>query len=222
MKRYRWLKAEWPMSMRALARRLGEKTFDIDQSEGFVIDRVRENYLEARFIEKFEYDDTVTDPFGGEKTYQRTEFRESGFRAMVDGPGLELVDSPRGLQNFVSRLSEVTDFALAISPLSVNVLAWASNVQTRLKVVGVVDSLQVGAIELAPGILAKAIVKGSTDVLSATSVFIRDKKHSAEKLQLRFSDVKKHTLLLSSGGMVKFDHEPSEEILSAVRASLPR
>lgn len=221
MKRYRWLKARWPISMRLLAKRLRSKAFDGEQVEGFVLDRVRDDFIDARFVEKIEYEDTVTDPFGVESSYHRVEYRKCEFKAMLNGPGLELVDAPRGVQTLVSRLAEVTDFALSISPLSVDVLAWATVVQQRLNVAGVVDSLQVGAVELSKGVQAKAVVKGHGDVLAATKALVQGKQHIIEKVQIRFSGPKRMTLLLTKSGVARFDQEPSEELLSIVRASLP-
>ena len=221
MKRYRWLKAQWPISMRALAKRLKAKAFDVEQSEGFVLDRVRDNYLEARFVEKVEYDDVVVDPFGKELTFHRVDFRKCGFIASTEGPGLELVDAPRSVQAMVSRLAEATEFSLSISPLSVNVLTWAKNTQKGLNRVGVVDSVQVGAVELAQGVLAKAIIKGSTDVLAAANKLVEGKRHVIEKVQLRLDGSRRTTILLTNAGVVRFDPEPTDEILMAVRAALP-
>lgn len=221
MKRYRWLKARWPISMRVLAKHLRAKAFDGVQVEGFVLDRVRDDFIDARFVEKVEYDDTVTDPFGVESSFHRLEYRKCEFKAMLDGPGLELVDAPRGVQTMVSRLAEATDFALSISPLSVDVLAWATAVQRRLNVAAVVDSLQVGAVELSPGVQAKAVVKGSVDVLAATQALVHGKQHVIEKVQIRFSGPKRMTLLLTKSGVARFDQEPSEELLAVVRSSLP-
>lgn len=221
MKRYRWLKARWPVSMRVLAKRLRAKAFDGVQVEGFVLDRVRDDFIDARFVEKVEYDDTVTDPFGVESSFHRLEYRKCEFKAMLDGPGLELVDAPRTVQTMVSRLAEATDFALAISPLSVDVLAWAAAVQRRLNVAGVVDSLQVGAVELSQGVQAKAVVKGAGDVLAAAQVLVLGKQHVIEKVQIRFSGLKRMTLLLTKSGVARFEQDPSEELLAVVRSSLP-
>lgn len=221
MKRYRWLKARWPISMRVLAKRLRVKAFNGEQVEGFVLDRVRDDFLDARFVEKIEYDDTVTDPFGVEASFHRVEYRSCEFKAAVTGPGLELVDAPRGVQTMISRLAEATDFALAISPLAVNVLDWASEVQRRLNEVGIVDSLQLGAMELASNVQAKAVIKGSVDVLGATQALVHGKKHVIEKVQIRFMRPKRLTVLLTNNGVARFDQEPSEDLLSIVRASLP-
>jgi hypothetical protein len=221
MKRYRWLKARWPISMRVLAKRLRTKAFDGEQVEGFVLDRVRDDFLDARFVEKIEYDDTVTDPFGVEASFHRVEYRSCEFRAALAGPGLELLNAPRSVQAMISRLAEVTDFTLAISPLSVNVLDWASEVQRRLNVEGVVDSLQLAGMELASSVQAKAVIKGSVDVLEATQALVLGRKHVIEKVQIRFMRPKRLTMLLTNNGVARFDQEPSEDLLSIVRESLP-
>lgn len=220
MKRYRWLSAKWPISMRALAKRLKAKRFEDGKSEGFVLDRARDDYLEARFVERVEYDDTVVDPFGREQAFHRVEYRQCEFRASVDGPGLELVDAPRAVQAAISGLAEATDFRLAIAPLSLNVLEWARGVQRQANVGGIVDSVQVGAIELAPGITAKALVRGSTDVLSASSRLVDGKKHVIEKLQLKFPGSRKIAIVFASNGTVRIDSGGPSDMVVSIRATL--
>lgn len=207
--------------MLVLAKRLKSRAFGNEQSEGFVLDRVRDDYLEATFVEKVEYDDRVIDPFGVESNFHRVEYRKCEFKASLAGPGLELVDAPRSVQAMISRLAEATEFSLAISPLSVNVLAWAAGVQRCLNVVGVVDSVQVGAVELSRGVQAKAIIKGPSDVLDAANRLVEGKKHIIEKVQLRFAAPKRATVLLTNVGVARFEHDPPEEFLVAVRTSLP-
>ena len=220
MKRYRWLRAKWPLSMRVLAKRLKARSFEGDLPEGFVLDRVRDDYLEARFIERVEYDDTVTDPFGKELSFHRVEYRQCEFRASVDGPGLELIDAPRSVQAMISRLAEVTDFGLAISPLTVDTLAWARHLQRYMNITGMVDSLQVGSVELAPGIVAKMLVRGSSDVLNASKDLIEERRHIIEKVQLRLIGAHKTTIVLASSGMARIDSDVTTDILDSVRRSL--
>lgn len=220
MKRYRWFKAEWPFSMRALAKRLKTKQFVGDENEGFVIDRVRDDFVQARFVERIEYDETVTDPFGKELSFHRVDFKQCEFRASSDSPGLELVDAPRSVQALVSRLAEASEFSLAISPLNVDVLAWASSVQKLLNLQGIVESLQIGSLELGPGITAKAVIKGSADVLASGTALVEGRRHSIEKVQLKFPGSKRTNLLLTNAGVLKVESERPDEIAATARQSL--
>lgn len=220
MKRYRWLRANWPISMRVLAKRLKAKSFVDGKADGFVLDRARDESLEARFVERVEYDDTVIDPFGKELSFHRVEYRQCEFRASVDGPGLELVDAPRAVQAAISALAEATEFGLAIAPLNLNVLLWAKGVQRLANVGGVVDSIQIGAIELAPGIVAKALVRGSTDVLGASNRLVEGKKHVVEKVQLKFPGSRRTAIVLASNGTVRIDSEVPSDTVVSIRAAL--
>lgn len=223
MRRYRWLRANWPISIRSLAKRLRSKGFEDGLAEGFVIDRVRDDYLEARFIERVEYDDSVIDPFGRETLFHRVEYKQCEFRASIDGgPGLELVDAPRAVQAMISRLAEVNDFGLAISPISVDVIAWAKAVQDRLGVRGFVDSLQIGSLELAPGVDAKMLVRSSGDVLQASRQFVSEKKHIVEKAQLRIHASRREVLIFSRNGSVRIESENNDEIISVVREAMEK
>ena len=116
-KRYKWLAVQWPIAMRTLGKRLKARPFGGEAMHGFVIDRIRDDTLEARYVERIEYTETITDPFGEELSFDRVEFRQSFFCATTHGPGLELRDPPRSLQPLMNRLSEATDFEVAINPL---------------------------------------------------------------------------------------------------------
>ena len=220
MKRYRWVAVEWPFSMRVLAKRLKAKAFEGELADGFVIDRVRDDFVEARFVERVEYDDKVTDPFGSELVFHRVEFRQCRFRAATAGPGLELQDAPRSIQTMVSRLLEVTDFSLAIQPVSIDVLAWAMAVQKRLGKPGIVDSIQIGELDLTKDVTAKVVIKGSRDVLDASMALVNGRTHIVEKVQVSLEDAKRTKLILSTAGVLKLNGEASEEVLDSARFGL--
>ncbi|WP_241292709.1 hypothetical protein [Burkholderia stabilis] len=220
MKRYRWLKAAWPISMRLLAKRLQVKSFDEAAAEGFVIDRVRDNYIEARYVERVEYDDTITDPFGKELSFHRIDYRQCEFRASVEGPGIELIDAPRTIQTMISRLAEITDFRLAISPLSVNPIFWAQEIQRCLDVRGLVDSIQIGALELSAGVDARVLIRSSKDALAAGNKLVEGKKHLIEKVQLRLPSERRTALVLSRNGTVRLDSDVPADVLPAIRDAL--
>lgn len=220
MTRFRWLVAQWPGSMRTMAKRLRARPFDEHNSEGFVIDRVRDEYLEARYIERIEFSDAITDPFGHELVFPRVEFRQCEFRISQQSAGLELIDSPRNIQGMLSRLAEATDFSLAVSPIKIDVLAWADALQIRFKAEIVVDSLQIGSVELERDILAKVIVKGRTDVRKAADLFIGIKRHSLEKIQLRIRAPFNGTILLSDVGVAKIELEHRDDVVVCLRDSL--
>lgn len=224
MTRYRWLRAEWPMTIRTLAKRVRQHEFSEARASGFILDRVRDDSLEARFIERYEYTETVSDPYGKELTFDRLEFRQAAFRATPGWPGLELLDAPRSTQSLVSGLLEASDFELSVSPIEVNVLAWADELQRALGTEAVIDSLQIAALMVADGIKAKVMLKGEKDVRAACKEMLQGRKHVLEKLQLRVTvGGSRTTVVLTNGAGAKVDGiDVPVELVEHLRASLPK
>lgn len=222
MKRFRWFRAEWPSSIRALAKRIGMRTFNEESGHGFFVDRVRDDFLEARYVEKIEYTDVVVDPFGKELKFDRVEFRHTLFRASSSAPGLELIDPPRSVQALMNRLSEAVDFEVAITPVVVDVLRWATLFQESGGVSADIDSLQIGALEIEKGIVAKVLIKGDRDVRAACDALTHDRKFAIEKVQLRLANPYQRTIVVLSGtGAAAFGSDGSaEELLAPLRVTL--
>lgn len=222
MKKFRWFKVEWPSSIRVLAKRIALRAFSEDSGHGFFVDRVRDDFLEARYVEKIEYTDVVIDPFGNELKFDRIEFRHTLFRASSSAPGLELIDPPRSVQALMNRLSEAVDFEVAITPVAVDVLRWAKLFQESGCVSADIDSLQIGALEIEKGIVAKVLIKGDRDVRAACDTLTHDRKFTIEKVQLRLvAPYRRATVVLSGSGSATFSSEGSaEELLAPLRATL--
>lgn len=221
-RRYRWLKAQWPVSMKTLGRRLKAREFQGDATHGFVIDRLRDDLLEARYVERVEYTETITDPFGKELSFKRVEFRQSHFRATAYGAGLEIRDPPRSVQPLMNRLSEATDFAVTISPYSVDVLAWAARFQTASGFSCHVDSLQMSDLQLEEGVMAKVVLKGDRDVREACTKLAAHRRYLLERIQLRLDVPKAGTVVLSNTGAATLSVDRTDEdLLEHLRTSLP-
>lgn len=220
-RRYRWLRAEWPISMRTLGKRLKARPFGSDVTHGFVIDRIRDDLLEARYVERLEYTETITDPFGAELRFERVEFRQSFFRATVFGAGLEIRDPPRSVQPLMNRLSEATDFQVAITPHSVDVLAWAARFQSASSLSVLVDSLQMNSLQVEEGVIAKVVIKGDRDVRHACSTLAHNRKFSLERIQLRLAKPNAGTVVLSNTAAVTLNlDDPDDALLEHLRAGL--
>ena len=224
MTRYRWLKAEWPMTTRTLAKHIRQQEFTEGRASGFILDRVRDDSLEARFIERYEYTETISDPYGKELTFDRLEFRQTAFKASQSWPSLELLNAPRSTQGLVNGLLEACNFKLSISPIDVNVLTWADEFQRALGMDAVIDSLQVAALMVADGVKAKVLLKGDKDVRMACRELVQGRKHLLEKLQLRvvFGGAQT-TIVLTNGAGAKVEGlDVPAELVEYLRDSLPQ
>lgn len=219
--RFKWLNVEWPLSIAQLAARMKSMEFNSAQQHGFVIDKVRDDTLEARYIEKINYTDTITDPFGNETRFDRTEYRESAFRLTQTSPSLELINSPRSLQAVLSRFSEITDFTVSIEEMQVDVMAWAEELLITLKGAAGLDSMQISKLELGNKAFAKLLVSGEKDIKDACAQLVGDRKHILEKIRVRLQPPFKGTIVLSNGGAATLSvEEVNEHLICLLRKSL--
>jgi hypothetical protein len=223
MRRIRWFKAEWPISMRALASKMRADPFKKDGSEGFLVDRVREDSIEGRFIEKISYTETITSPFGEEQVFDRIIYTQLEFNLTNKFPHLELWDPPRSTQGYISKLLQFSNFAVSIEPLSVNLIEWANLFQAIVKEKVTIDSVQISGLEIQRGVTAKIVVSGDKDVREALELIARKKEYQLEKIHLQlFSNGSAVPIYLLNTGSVRMENSHVDNFLPALRSSLPR
>lgn len=223
MRRVRWFNAEWPVSLGALASKMRANSFKEDSLEGFIVDRVRENLIEGRFIEKVAFQETSTDPFGQEYNFEHLIYRTLEFGISTGFPNIELWDAPRSTQAFVSKLLQFTNFQMSITPLSVELIQWANSFESAVKGKVTIESLQVAGIEVDRGISAKITLDGDRDVRDALKGMVKTRKYELERVHLRLSmNSSVIPIQLTKSGAARLDEAFVDELLPALRATLPR
>lgn len=159
--------------------------FSDDLSQGFLVDRVREDYLEARFIEKLSFDETIKDPFGNDIAMHRTGYRQVPFTLYRDE--LELRNATRVTNAFFSALQTITDFTIAITPLHAPVLQWIEQLQELVNATLVVERVQVSHVPVAPDILATILLRGSADVRDTLTTMTGQHTAVVDKARVRWT-----------------------------------
>lgn len=221
MRRVRWLGAQWPITMRTLASRMKGRLFTPDSVDGFVIERVRDDCIEAHYIEKLSYQETVTDPFGEESVFERVKYRQVEFTLYAEFPNIELRDSHRNTRDFVNKLLELCNFSVTVEPVSVDLLGWVTRLEAILEVRVMVDSLQVSGVELESGIHAKMLLKGDGDVRPALDRVSSKRKFELEKLQVKIpAGNRSIPVHLSNSATARIPEDYWDEMLPALRKSL--
>jgi hypothetical protein len=110
MKRVKWLAGSWPISMRQLALRIRADILTPEKMSGFMVTRVRESFIEARFFEKNISEELITDPFGNEIKSERISYVETAFHFSNEFPQVELLNPPRSIGPFSSRVLQICNF----------------------------------------------------------------------------------------------------------------
>ena len=137
---------------------------------------------------------------------------------------MELIDAPRGLTSFFSRLAEITDFQAAIEPLSVDVLDWAAAVRKSRATEFRVAGITVSNLNVDEGVVGRlTVVSREKDVQAALSRLLARRAYSLQKLQIVFrDDYATGSLVLAADGSVRSDKELDLDVLKEIRNALPK
>lgn len=223
MNRVRWLDAQWPSSIRAVGKKLVDMPFTEESMDGFVIERIRDDFIEGRYIEKYNYQEVISTPFGSEEVLDRIGYRTTEFTLFNSPPHIELRNYQRSLKELISRLLEACSFNLVVAPPTVNLIEWVSALQDNLDQEVTVNSLQVSDVEIGEGVTGKILLKGVKDVREATDLLLSGRKHVLEKVQVKFADQHKTVAIqLSSSGTAKLPSVLPSDLLRQLRVSFPR
>ena len=222
MRRIRWLEASWPFPMRTLAHKFKSNSFSLISNNGFILTRARENLIEAKYVEKSSFDEIVRDPFGNESINNRTLYKEVNFTCSIDYPQIELRDFPRGLQSFNARLSEVTDFALALSSIKLDPFKWAEAIERSFPMRFRIDLARLSEVNLEDTVSATVVLSSASDIRGAYKRFAGKRKHFVDSLQIRlYQNGALFTLQLSENGTIRTVDFLPAEIVNTIRAAIP-
>jgi hypothetical protein len=221
MNRVRWLNAQWPASMRTIGNKMKARPFTEDSVDGFAVERIREDFIEGRFIEKYAYQEINSDPFGNEEVFERVGYRSTEFTLHSQFPHVELRNGQRSIRDFVNRLLETCNFNLVVSPVTVNLVDWVSNFQASLGNKVIVDSLQISGVELEAGITGKILLKGDKDVREAIDHIVGGKNYVLEKIQMKLEmGSQRVTVHLANNGSAKVPPDHTSDLLPLLRKSI--
>lgn len=222
MNRLRWLNAQWPAPMRTIGNRMKARPFTEHSVDGFAVERIREDFIEGRFIEKYAYQEINSDPFGKEEVLERIGYRSTEFTLYSQFPHVELKNGQRSIRDFVNRLLETCNFDLVVSPVTVNLLDWVSTFQDSLGQKITVDSLQISGVELEAGITGKILFKGDKDVREAVDHIVGGKKYVLEKIQMKMElGFQRVTVHLANNGSAKVPPDHTSDLLPLLRRAIP-
>jgi hypothetical protein len=206
--------------MRTLAERLKNLPFTNESQSGFIVDRLRPASMEGRFVERQEISQIVETPLGEKITYERTEFRSVGFIVSPDSYGLEIINPPRSISLFLSRLAEACNFQVSVSEVRLDVIQWCEHLAVILGRRVDVVSCQLRDIKLTDTVTATAVLRGKSDVRQATHLIANGAAYINDKIKVQIDGAPYYTLILTKQASATINKNASESLLDALRRSL--
>jgi len=132
-------------------------------SSGFIVDISRDEFTQARFIEKSEVSESLVDPFGNETDIKHIVYNQLEFRIQKKSPQLEIYNSPRKINAFINRLGEFTKGSAAIFSPEISVDSWLESLRNNTSSMTTIGAL-IADLKLGDSVVAKAVLVGDQDV----------------------------------------------------------
>jgi len=218
--RVRWMRAKFPGSIRQIGKQLQKAGFTADSGEGFVVDRIRDEYVEARYFERIAFQQSVSDPFGNTFVVERLDFRTVDFTLTKNFPELELRMAPRGLKGFTSGLLKASGFSMELEQHSVKLNKWISAIERELATKVSIRAALTSGIELQKGTKARIAVTSPDDVRAGLAQLVHDYPFELETVEIDFPFGKSsQRVVLTSDSSVRYSAKAPEEVISAIRAA---
>lgn len=172
-----------PKQFEKLSDNIARDQFTQATTTGFIVDAARAAWLDARFIQKRSFVETIVDPFGNELKAARISYAQTRFILSKQRPNLVVINPPRSLSAFVTRIGEHADTTAAIfSPTTASkaIIAAMARKARIAKITGILAS----DIELRGQASAKVLIQGEEDIRAAIKELIGERKHCIKEVQL--------------------------------------
>jgi len=209
------------VTMRDMAKQLQKAAFREGLDSGFLLDRARDNSLDARYIERLAFVESFLDPFGISQVVDRVAYKEVSFTLAKNFPELELRMPPRGLAAFMNGLMKASGFSMSIESYSVDLLRWAKGIERGLGVKAGVRGAVASDIELEGGATARIAVVAPKDARAGLTEVLMGKQYKLRSLQIEYGwNGSLQRIVLSSDCAIRYSERLTEHELDAIRNAL--
>jgi hypothetical protein len=185
--RLKWFLGEriTPDSLKLAAKQMLEWKYSEQGGWGFLLNEIRPRSIDGRFIERLVLKEEVVDPVGMVRQYERIIFQETSFLLRHEPPHLELRNAPRSVTTFLNQLGRAFDFAVAITPVQLNVMRFLSSLENRANGL-TVSRITICDMAVAVGVEAKCVLVGEHDVRRHVRAFTAKRKFQVSSIAATF------------------------------------
>ncbi|RQW82272.1 MAG: hypothetical protein EHM79_18705 [Geobacter sp.] len=182
--RIKWFDSDFNNSNLALLKgKMLHSDYELNDTEGFRLEKASPHALSGKYIVKRQEVNVSTDPFGREYSYTSLEYDVYRFNLSLNHPSITLIDSPRSVNPFFTRLTSLSGFDIQIKPVEIdvmNAIAELERVWPSMRVIKVTS----GNITLSPTVMGKFVISGTEEVRSYISNFVVSNDISLDKAKV--------------------------------------
>ena len=181
--------------------------FGPNSVNGFQIHFRREKLVCAVYIEKHEYVEEITDPFGGKIEFQRIEYQHIHFLVKEDPPNIIIFNPPRFYTKLLNKIAQLTDYNIVIEDKAIDLLSWVSEIfENGLS--GNIIKMLVDKIKYDSKTFGSLVLTSSDDLRTKFAKILASKSYTLKKVTIDYGkDFDRPKTELNSNGRVVFGRQ---------------
>lgn len=163
MIKVKWLNSELPLTLQAVGALMSNHQYSEDTGEGFILTISTESKLSGRYIEKLVQKSIIVDPFGNESENFVVSYYTCKFEWIKGSNLLQILNPPRSIRKFISKLYELVGLGLVVSDININPLDWLKELEKETESL-LVKHISSYGIKTKTNGLARVAVSGKKDI----------------------------------------------------------
>lgn len=178
MKRIKWMLLNASLSVLDIHSKLKSHSYSDDKRSGFIFERIRDDEIKGKYVEKVIYQDILPSLYGEQETVERTEYRIVDFYINERSlPIFAIIDPPRTLKSFAGSLVKLLGLGVSLEEIEIEPMRWVDSIG-KLTPVDIVQ-IEISQIKVDEHAIAKMQVSSSRDLRKYYEQKFKEKKSSS-------------------------------------------
>ncbi|EKN5020703.1 hypothetical protein ACNSPB_26730 [Yersinia enterocolitica] len=186
MRKIKWIKIGSDFSMTQMAEKLLLDSFTEEKAKGFILNKVRNGFLQGRFIEKVIFEDRISSLFGEDTIIERVEYKITDFSFDEDSyPIAVITNPPRTLKPFANALVKNLGLGVSLEEVIVNPFIWISEISKKYPIA--VNQIDISQMQVSEYALAKMQISSTKDLLDYYEKELAKRQVRVDRVNLSIS-----------------------------------
>lgn len=177
--------------------------YAVNGSSGFQIAYRRFSNVYASYIEKREFAEIITDPFGNTTEFQRIEYQQIQFQLRQQPPHIIIFNPQRYYRKLLNIIAQFSSFTIAIEEKVINVIDWVSEVLKNDND-GKINKVEVEKIAYDSKTIGALSLSSDDDLRPKLETILESRPHFLKKVTVTFDKIGRSNLELYSNGRITF------------------
>ncbi|TBL46453.1 hypothetical protein EYY99_02940 [Hafnia alvei] len=215
----KWFNANFQKSYDEVYDSILQNPFKDDRGWGFSINHYDSDALSAKYVERIEMKETITDPFGNDTLIEYNKFIQFNFwlkRETEKSYLLSIESAPRSIKCFIANMRSVMSSDFNVSVLNIVVEDFINTVRQNFSDVKVFKAKLKG-LTFSKHTSGDLEIESSLDALDEIKLFFDKTGFTIEKAKISICDSPhNHVIEVNSNGTIVFTDELFRSIATVI------